>query len=126
MSEKLKRVLRVIPGIGSNTTHRYDAEVVLKKVAAEVAQQAPAIEFINSAGWRLIAKRYKSDIINEMKHRIIYLSTQAEKNKDEIQHTSNIIGACELLLGLTDKIITAHQEALKTHNTIKGTAGGER
>ncbi|KKM58598.1 hypothetical protein LCGC14_1549160 [marine sediment metagenome] len=122
----MKKIFNIIPGLGSLMGHGYDATAILDKVAADLAAQVPTLEFVNSEGWKVIQKKYKSEIINEMKRRIIYLSTNTEKNKDEIQHTSNIIAACDLLLDLTNRVIRAHQEALKTLTKTQGTAGGEQ
>lgn len=120
--EKVAR--RVIPGIGSIIGHNYDPQVILKKAAEELAAQKPIMEFVNSKGWKLLSQKYKTEIINEMKRRIVYLSTNTEQNKDEIQHTSDLVGACELLLDLTGRVIKAHQEAQQTINKVRGTAGG--
>ncbi len=119
------RIRKAIAGIGSILPQKYDAAAILKKVAEELATLAPAVEFVNADGWKLIRKRYQEEVVNAMKRRIVYLAGNADKNRAEIQHTSNIIGACDLLLDLTDNIIKAHQEALETTNHVKGTAGGE-
>ena len=122
----MRKILSIIPGLGSLTNHGHDVNAILDKVAADLAAQVPTLEFVNSEGWKAIEKKYRSEVVNEMKRRIIYLSTNTEKNKDEIQHTSNIIAACDLLLDLTNRVIRAHREALKTLTITQGTAGGEQ
>ncbi len=122
----MKKIRSIIKGLGSLTSHGYDADAILQKASSELAAQTPALEFVSSEGWKAVQKKYRSEVIKQMKLRIIYLSTNTEKNKDEIQRTSDIVGACELLLDLTNRVIRAHQEALKTLTITQGTAGSDK
>lgn len=114
----------VVRGIGSLTNHGHDAQAIVQKAVMELVVQAPALEFVNSSGWKLVQKQYRG-LIREMKLRIIFLTTNTEGNKAEIQHTSDLIGACEMMMDLTDKVIQAHQEAQETITKNAGTAGGQ-
>ena len=113
-----------IKGIGSLTNHGHDAQAIVNKAVMELVAQGPALEFVNSSGWTLVRKQYKG-MVKEMKLRIIFLSTNTEKNKDEIQRTSDLIGACEMMMDLTNKVIQAHREAQDTITKNAGTAGGQ-
>lgn len=120
----MRRIKQVIGGLGSLTHHAHDANAIVEKASRELAQQMPALDFVNSHGWVLVQQKYRA-IVSEMKHRIVFLAANAEKNEEEIQHTSDLIAACELMLDLTNKVIKAHQEALRTINiNQQGIAGG--
>lgn len=120
----MKRVREVIAGLGSLMNHGHDANSILDKASRELATQQPALEFVNSRGWALLQQKYRG-VISEWKHRIVFLAADAKSNEKEIQHTSDLIVACDLMLDLTNRVITAHQEALKTiDKTQKEIAGG--
>ncbi len=119
----MSSIQQVVKNIGSLTHHKYDADKILQKLSAELAKQGPALDFVNSDGWQFVQKQYR-ETVKEMKREIIRLSAKAEKNSGEIQHISNLIGACDLMLDITNRVIRAHQEAQQTLTKHQqGTAG---
>ena len=112
----MRAIKRVMSRLGSLVDHGYNANAVLEKASRDLLDQVPALEFVNSQGWTLVQKKYR-EMINEMKRRIVFLAADARGNEKDIQRTSDLITACELMLDLTNRVIRAHQEALKTINT---------
>lgn len=114
---------QIVKGIGSLLPGNYDPQKVVNEAIMRLAKSTPALEFVNSTGWKVVQAEYNT-LINELRQRVLSLAGNGVKHAAEIQRTAAVIQAAELLIGVTDRVIRAHQDALKTIDEHKGTPSG--
>ena len=113
----------IIKGIGSLLPSNYDPKKVVDSAVFRLSQCQPALDFISSQGWMVMRAEYEG-VIGELRDRILFLSTEGVKNAAEIQRTAAVVQAAEMFIGLSDRVIRAHNDALKTIDTHKATPRG--
>jgi hypothetical protein len=113
----------IIKGIGSLLPSTYDPKKVVDTAVLRLSQCQPALDFISSQGWKVMRAEYEG-VIRELSDRILFLSTEGVKNAAGIQRTAAVIQAAEMFVGLSDRVIRAHSDALKTIDTHKERATG--
>lgn len=118
-----RQLQRVFPGIGSVLPSKYDRNSIVRASVDRLNRYRPVLEFVNSSGWKVLKKEYQT-LLGGLREYICDLSMNAQKNADEIQRTSDFIHAAEMMLNLTDEIISRHEQAVNAIQRNQETAQG--
>jgi len=121
----LERPLKLIPKVLRDKFGKGETvDQYIKRIMNETQKELlPQAHFVTSLGWTAICEKYQVLIKNE-EEKIVYLSSDTDKNKHEIQRASDLLRSMVLFLSITDGVIETFQrnqnkegEAKKTEPT---------
>ena len=107
---------KIIKGIGSilPQNKNYDRPSRALKALDDLAKNGPTLDFVSSGGWKNLMKEYQQQI-KDLEANILYLSQDADKNKQKIQRASDFVRIFEIIIKSTNIIIANHLKAMEEY-----------
>lgn len=116
----MRSAREIMGGVKSVFNPSYRRDEVIKQAIHSLSVSQPALEFINSQGWQAMMRKYK-EIAVELESYLRSLCRHSKANQAEIQKTSDFIDAFQTVVGMTNKVVTMHNNATKTIVKNQGT-----
>lgn len=100
-----------------------DQQRRIRDLEKDLADNTAALEFVQSAGWRVIADRYM-EYVRGLQDRQLDLCKHASLNSHEIEQISDQIQNAKMLLQIATDVIGQHEKSYTEYQKLKkqGTA----
>ena len=116
----MKRVKKVMEGIGVLRRKDYDPQQRLNDILRSLSDDQAALDFGSSAGWHRI-KRELEGLIRQFDTDIVTMASRTDDNKYEMQRASDYRQALHLVITMVSEVVAQHQRSLQEYEHLKET-----